>query len=53
VGHLKIADNTVIGAQAGVTRSVRKSGTVILGSPAFDHDQLLRSYARFKQGGNE
>jgi UDP-3-O-[3-hydroxymyristoyl] glucosamine N-acyltransferase len=53
VGHLKIADNTVIGAQAGVTRSVRKSGTVILGSPAFDHDQFLRSYARFKQGGNE
>ena len=53
VGHIKIADRTVIGAQAGVTRSVRKEGTVILGSPAIDHDNFLRSYAKFRMAGKE
>jgi len=53
VGHIKIADRTVIGAQAGVTRSVRKEGMVILGSPAIEHDNFLRSYAKFKMAGKE
>jgi O-antigen/teichoic acid export membrane protein len=53
VGHIKIADNTMIGAQSGVTRSVRKSGTVIMGTPAIEHNNYLRSYAKFKQAGQE
>lgn len=53
VGHLKIADGTIIGAQSGVTHSVRKPGSVIMGSPAFDHNTYLRSYAKFKQAGEQ
>lgn len=53
VGHISIADNTTIGAQSGVIGNVRKSGTVILGTPAFDHKQFLKSYAIFKQAGAE
>ena len=53
VGHITVADNTTIGAQAGITGNVRKPGTVLLGMPAFDRVQFLRSYARFKQLGQE
>ena len=53
VGHLTIADHTTIGAQAGVIGNVRKEGTTIWGGPAIDHKLYLRSYAKFKQAGNE
>jgi UDP-3-O-[3-hydroxymyristoyl] glucosamine N-acyltransferase len=51
VGHIKIADNTTIAAQAGVIGNVRKSGEVLLGSPAIPHKVYLKSYAKFKQAG--
>ena len=51
VGHIKIADDTVILAQAGVTSNVRKPGTMILGSPAIDRANYMRSYIKFKQAG--
>lgn len=51
VGHISIADNTTIGAQSGITSSIRKPGQTVLGSPAFDIKQYMRSYVRFKQSG--
>ncbi len=51
VGHVKIADRTVIAAQSGVTRDIRKPGTTVMGAPAFEHGQYLRSYAKFKMNG--
>lgn len=53
IGHLTIADGTIIGAQSGVTRNIRKSGEKLLGSPAIDITNYMKSYARFKQAGQE
>lgn len=48
-GHITIADNVKIGAQAGILGSVKKEGEVLLGTPAFDYKQYLKSYAKFKK----
>ena len=53
VGHLTIADGTTIAAQAGVIGSVKKSGQKLFGSPAIDIKNYMRSYAIFKQKGQE
>lgn len=53
VGHITIADNTVIAAQSGVISSIRKPGGTYFGSPALPHRTFLRSYAKFKQSGQE
>ena len=50
-GHITVADNTTIGAQAGVLGKVRESGQVLMGSPAFPLKDFMRSYAVFKKGG--
>ena len=49
VGHLKIADRCMIGAQAGIGKSIEQEGSILLGSPAFDRKQYLRTYAIFKK----
>ena len=48
VGHLNLADRTLIQAQSGVTRSTRKPGAKLYGSPALDYGNYLKSYAVFK-----
>ena len=53
VGHLTIADNTTIAAQAGVIGSIRKPGQTVVGMPAIDLKQYMRSYVKFKQAGLE
>ncbi len=53
VGHVKIADNTTVGAQAGVIGNIRKPGETYFGTPAILHRNYLKSYARFKQSGEE
>ena len=52
VGHITICDGTTIAAQSGVISNIRKPG-VYFGSPAFEHRQYLRSYAKFKAAGKE
>lgn len=47
-GHITIADKTQSGAQAGIPGSIRKSGQVIIGSPAIDARQFARCSAVFK-----
>lgn len=49
VGHIEIADGTKIAAQSGVGQSVKKSGSVIQGSPAFDILPYKKSYVAFKK----
>jgi UDP-3-O-[3-hydroxymyristoyl] glucosamine N-acyltransferase len=46
-GHLKIGDDTKIGAQAGIGSDV-KENSVLLGTPAFDSRQFIRSSVVFK-----
>lgn len=48
-GHLKIADGAKIGAKAGVPGDVKKENSIILGSPAFDHKDFLRSSVIFRK----
>ncbi|HEX2977089.1 MAG TPA: UDP-3-O-(3-hydroxymyristoyl)glucosamine N-acyltransferase [Bacteroidales bacterium] len=48
-GHLRIADGTKIGAQAGILGDVKGENAIILGSPAIDHKQFLKSYTVFRK----
>jgi UDP-3-O-[3-hydroxymyristoyl] glucosamine N-acyltransferase len=48
-GHLKIADGTKVGAQAGIPGDVKKENTILLGSPAIEHRNFLRSSVAFRQ----
>ena len=48
-GHLKIADGTKIGAKAGVAGDIKNENSVVLGIPAMDHKQFLRSYVIFRK----
>ena len=48
IGHLNITDKVTIAAQSGVSKSVKKSGAILMGSPAFDLSPYKRSYAVFR-----
>jgi UDP-3-O-[3-hydroxymyristoyl] glucosamine N-acyltransferase len=48
-GHLKIASGTKLGAQAGVGSDIREENTVLLGTPAFEIRQFIKSSVVFKQ----
>ena len=48
-GHLKIADGTKIGAQGGILGDIKEENTVILGSPAIELKQFLKSSVIFKK----
>jgi UDP-3-O-[3-hydroxymyristoyl] glucosamine N-acyltransferase len=48
-GHIKIADGTKIGAQGGILGDVKEENTVIIGSPAIELKQFLRSSVIFKK----
>ncbi len=47
-GHLHIEDNVTLGAQAGVIRNV-KEGETLLGAPAIDAKNFMRSSAIFNR----
>jgi UDP-3-O-[3-hydroxymyristoyl] glucosamine N-acyltransferase len=48
-GHIKIANGTKIGAQGGILGDVKEENTVIIGSPAIELKQFLRSSVIFKK----
>lgn len=48
-GHLKIADGTKIGAQSGIHGNIKKENTVILGYPAIDYLDFIKSSVIFKK----
>jgi UDP-3-O-[3-hydroxymyristoyl] glucosamine N-acyltransferase len=48
-GHLKIADGTKIGAKSGIPGDVKKENSVLLGYPAIDHMDFLRSAIIFRK----
>ena len=49
VGHIEIADGTRINAQSGVSKGIRKSGTAVTGSPAFDYSEAMRAQVVFRK----
>jgi UDP-3-O-[3-hydroxymyristoyl] glucosamine N-acyltransferase len=48
-GHIKIANGTKIGAQGGILGDVKEENSVIIGSPAIELKQFLRSSVIFKK----
>jgi UDP-3-O-[3-hydroxymyristoyl] glucosamine N-acyltransferase len=48
-GHIKIADGTKIGAQGGILGDIKKENTVIIGSPAIDLKNFLKSSILFRK----
>ena len=48
-GHARIANGTKIGAQAGIPGDIKEENTVILGTPAFEIKQFIRSSIVFKK----
>ena len=48
-GHLKIADGTKIGAQSGIPGDIRKENSVLIGTPAIEHKDFLRSSVIFRK----
>jgi UDP-3-O-[3-hydroxymyristoyl] glucosamine N-acyltransferase len=48
-GHIKIANGTKIGAQGGILGDVKVENTAIIGSPAIDVKQFLKSSVIFKK----
>ncbi|HVN56808.1 MAG TPA: UDP-3-O-(3-hydroxymyristoyl)glucosamine N-acyltransferase [Bacteroidales bacterium] len=48
-GHLKVADGTRAGAQAGIAGDIKQENTTILGSPAMDFKQFMKSYVVFRK----
>ena len=48
VGHLDIADNTTLTAQAGVSKSITKKGETLMGSPAFEISKYRKAYIHFR-----
>lgn len=49
VGHLTIADGSKINAQSGVNKSIKKAGTAVTGSPAFDYTSELRNQVIYRR----
>ncbi|MBL7899358.1 MAG: UDP-3-O-(3-hydroxymyristoyl)glucosamine N-acyltransferase, partial [Crocinitomicaceae bacterium] len=49
VGHISLANGTMIGAQAGVPKTIKEEGTTILGSPAYDAEEYKKSYMGFRR----
>ncbi|MBL4656025.1 MAG: UDP-3-O-(3-hydroxymyristoyl)glucosamine N-acyltransferase [Bacteroidia bacterium] len=49
VGHITIADNTKIGAQSGISSNVDNEGAALLGSPAIEIKDHMKSFVVFKK----
>jgi UDP-3-O-[3-hydroxymyristoyl] glucosamine N-acyltransferase len=47
-GHLKIGDNAKIAAQSGISKSFEEKGIVLMGAPAYDSKEYLKSYSVFR-----
>lgn len=48
IGHLTIADDTKIASQSGLQKSIKKSGEILQGSPAFDISKYRKAYIHFR-----
>lgn len=52
VGHLNIADNTIVTAQSGISKSITKPGEVYMGSPGFDANKYRKAFIHFRNLDN-
>lgn len=47
VGHISVADGCKVGAQGGVIGNVREENATLVGMPAIDSKQYMKSYAYY------
>lgn len=48
-GHISIADKTIVTAQSGVTKTVKKEGQILGGTPASPNSEYLKRNALLRQ----
>lgn len=48
VGHLTVADNTILAAQSGVSKNITNKGGAYLGSPCFEINKYRKAYVHFR-----
>ena len=48
-GHISVADGARVGAQAGIAGAVKKPDSTIMGSPAIDYQNFMKSFVIFKK----
>jgi UDP-3-O-[3-hydroxymyristoyl] glucosamine N-acyltransferase len=48
-GHLKIADGVKIGAKSGIPGDIKEENSIVLGSPAFEIRQFMKSSVIFRK----
>jgi UDP-3-O-[3-hydroxymyristoyl] glucosamine N-acyltransferase len=48
-GHITVANNTIVTAQSGVTKTVRKEGQILGGTPASPNSEYLKRNALLRQ----
>lgn len=48
VGHVEIGDRVTLAAKTGLSKSVKKEGSIKFGYPAMDHRDYLKSHAIFR-----
>lgn len=53
VGHITVPDHTTLGARTGLSKTLRKSGEVLLGFPAMPRNVFLRASAKFRESGEK
>jgi UDP-3-O-[3-hydroxymyristoyl] glucosamine N-acyltransferase len=44
-----VANGTHLGAQSGISKSIKEEGQRIMGSPAFEFGSYFKAYAVFKK----
>jgi UDP-3-O-[3-hydroxymyristoyl] glucosamine N-acyltransferase len=49
VGHATVADEVKVAAQSGISGSIRNAGSIVMGSPAFDHSLYVKAYIAFRK----
>lgn len=49
VGHIEVADFTTVSAKSGISKTIRKSNTIVSGTVGFDHKQYLKASTIFKK----
>ncbi len=47
-GHLEIADGVMIAAQSGIQANIKKPGSIVQGSPAFEITKYRKAYIHFR-----
>jgi len=49
IGHGELADNCKVAAQTGISKSFKKEGAILIGAPAMERNQFVKTYLAYKK----